>query len=77
MRPTRRGLIGAGVGLIATPALAEVATDAAPPASDARASTGALGSSQRAVRSAASGFGAPLSRPSRVQWASWFSTPSA
>jgi uncharacterized protein YkwD len=37
VRPTRRGVIGAGVGLLATPALADVATDAAPPASDAKA----------------------------------------
>ena len=37
MSLTRRGAIGAGVSLLATPAAADVATDAAPPASDARA----------------------------------------
>lgn len=36
---------------------------------------GALVSVQTAVRGAAPGVGAPLSRPALVQWASWFSEP--
>lgn len=40
MRPTRRGVVGATLALAATPALADVARDAAPPASDLKAWTG-------------------------------------
>jgi len=40
VRPTRRGVIGVGLGLLATPAAGDVATDAAPPASDAGAWSG-------------------------------------